>query len=732
MTRGTLVLRGLVYHWRAHLGVLLGAAVGGAVLVGALLVGDSVRYTLREMAAARLGGVRLALPGGERTFRAELAEDFAHAAGGRAAPVLMLSGTAARADGASRANRVQVLGIEPRFWALGGGRDPLAGAPPDSVVLNERLAGRLGAGPGDTVILRMQKPSRLSRDAPLSPEEDAAVAWRLTVAGVAGDADFGRFSLQANQVPPFNAYVPLERLQAKVAVPGRVNLLLSDAEGPAEEAGAKLAGAWRLEDADLSLKAAPLGPELRSGRVFVDAPISAAALKPIEGAAPPRGILTYLVNELRFGEKSVPYSMVAALDGEPIPAGLGDEEIAVNAWLAEDLGCKTGDEIELAYFEVGAMRTLVEVSARFKVRAVVPLEGAARDPSLMPDFPGLKDSKDCKDWDPGFPLKLDRIRDRDETYWDEHKGTPKAFVSLKAGRAMWANRFGDLTAVRYPGATEEAVREALRARLRPEMAGLAFVDAGAQARIAGAQALDFGPLFIGFSFFLIAAAVLLMGLLFAFGVERRASETGILLAVGFRPGVARRLMLLEAAVPAALGGALGTLGGLVYARAMLHGLSTLWRDAVRTSALRFHAEPATLAIGALASTLVAFGAIWLVLRRQRKLEARELLAGSAEGAGPAPAGGRGCASPPRSAAWARRDWRSRWRAGAIRRPRGPSSAPGRCCLPRRSAAARSGCAGWAARIPRARRLARSGCARRRAGAGAASPRWGCWPAAASW
>ena len=47
MTLWTLIRRSLRYHARAHLGVLLGATVGSAVLIGALLVGDSVRESLR-------------------------------------------------------------------------------------------------------------------------------------------------------------------------------------------------------------------------------------------------------------------------------------------------------------------------------------------------------------------------------------------------------------------------------------------------------------------------------------------------------------------------------------------------------------------------------------------------------------------------------------------------------------------------------------------------------------
>lgn len=45
MTLRTLIVRSLRHHWRTHLGVGLGAAMGSAALIGALVVGDSVKGT---------------------------------------------------------------------------------------------------------------------------------------------------------------------------------------------------------------------------------------------------------------------------------------------------------------------------------------------------------------------------------------------------------------------------------------------------------------------------------------------------------------------------------------------------------------------------------------------------------------------------------------------------------------------------------------------------------------
>ena len=61
MTLFRLLLRNLRYFWRANLAVAAGAAVATAVLVGALLVGDSVRGSLRAIAVQRLGRTDFAL-----------------------------------------------------------------------------------------------------------------------------------------------------------------------------------------------------------------------------------------------------------------------------------------------------------------------------------------------------------------------------------------------------------------------------------------------------------------------------------------------------------------------------------------------------------------------------------------------------------------------------------------------------------------------------------------------
>ena len=71
-----LVYRSLKHHWRIHVAVALGVAAATAVLTGALLVGDAVRGSLRELTLGRLGQIDEVLVA-DRFFLREVVDHFA-------------------------------------------------------------------------------------------------------------------------------------------------------------------------------------------------------------------------------------------------------------------------------------------------------------------------------------------------------------------------------------------------------------------------------------------------------------------------------------------------------------------------------------------------------------------------------------------------------------------------------------------------------------------------------
>src|SRR5215210_5315744 len=98
MKRHTLILRSVRHYWRTHLGVILGSALATMVLTGSLLVGDSVKATLRRQAELRIGQIGAVMTGGDRFFREQLLKERS----ATAAPVLMLRGSLSASGGARR------------------------------------------------------------------------------------------------------------------------------------------------------------------------------------------------------------------------------------------------------------------------------------------------------------------------------------------------------------------------------------------------------------------------------------------------------------------------------------------------------------------------------------------------------------------------------------------------------------------------------------------------------
>jgi hypothetical protein len=266
---------------------------------------------------------------------------------------------------------------------------------------------------------------------------------------------------------------------------------------------------------------------------------------------------------------------------------------------------------------------------------------AANDPDLTPEVKGITDQASIDDWDAPFPFDLKRLRDQDDTYWDHHRTTPKAYVSLATGQRLWGSRFGNVTSIRIPaaaGMTAESLERELLAELERsgQRLGFAFQPIKRQSLEASAGTTPFDVLFLLLSMFIIAAALMLVWLLFRLGVEQRAGEIGLLLALGWRRSMVRQAFLLEGGLVAAVGAIVGIAAGVGYAWLMIVGLSTWWVGAIASPFLDLYVTPLSLAIGFLAGLAVSLQTIWLSLGRVKRAVVRSLLAGEivvAEGSG---------------------------------------------------------------------------------------------------
>jgi hypothetical protein len=278
---------------------------------------------------------------------------------------------------------------------------------------------------------------------------------------------------------------------------------------------------------------------------------------------------------------------------------------------------------------MGERRQLDEKTKEFTVLAIVPMNERQLNSSWMPDFPGLNDAANCRDWRPGFAMDLSAIRDKDEAYWDEHRGTPKAFINIAEGQALWSNRWGDLTSIRYPATADPAqIAAAIARAVPPAQLGVHFIALRDTAIAATRAPVDFGELFLSFSAFLIAAAAMLTALLFVFSVDQRRDQTGLLLALGWSERRVRSLFLVEGMVLSVIGSLAGLAAALGYTELVLRALSTIWKGAVNSAEFIFAPSPMTVLIGGVAGIFISMLAMWLAVRKQFRSSPRELLTGS--------------------------------------------------------------------------------------------------------
>ncbi len=686
MTTTEFISRNLRYHWRGNLAVMAGIILGTAILTGALLVGDSLRGSLRELSLDQLGWVDHAMVP-NRFFRQALAREI----GTPATAALMLQGTAS-SDEKITLPKVNIFGVDDTFWT---GRTDASfwQSNVGEAVLNESLATALHVKVGDSLRLGVHKVEAVPRETLLGKRKSDQVleTVRVKVREILPDRGLARFNLQPSPEIARNLFVPIRFLQDRLELSGKANgLLASSPQTPGAELNKKLTSALKLEDWGLKLRTpaeraksafrfldprndgSPLKkvkwngrvPDelaksaqnnvlhekdfvayyekyrnyhtLESDRMILDAEVISAAeasLRP--KAQKTREVFVYLADSLRMDGVEVPYSTVAAIQekGPNTPAkspfDIPQGKLRLMQWPGTPFTAKAGDEVSLAYYSPDPNNHLELLSAKFQVETAESLKDEIHDPDLVPELPGVTDKLDMANWEnPPFPYNPRRVKASDEDYWKRYRTTPRVYLNLAEAQRLWGSRFGNLTS--YQIITDvpvEELREALRKQLDANHGGFVFRPVREQAIRAGGGSQDFGVLFLAFSWFLIVAALLLVGLLIRLNIDRRAGEIGLLLATGWSHAKVRWLILAEGCVLVFVGAALGLAGAIGYAELLLRYLAANWPGDDSLNFLRLHIESVTLGLGFSGSALICMLTLWWSTRILMRLAPRALLAG---------------------------------------------------------------------------------------------------------
>ncbi|NOY74378.1 MAG: FtsX-like permease family protein [Kiritimatiellaeota bacterium] len=649
MTFLTYLYRSLLRYGRSHIVEAAGVALATAVTVGALGVGDSARSSLKAAAKRRLGSVEFAAFGTGTPFSAKLADNVSKLSGTKVAAVLSLPCSIISLDGKIILPG-KIFGVDERFADLADSDSfsarLIAGLENGEAVVSNSIVDALTLKKGDSFTAVVSGIGFISRELAFSKDgSSSGTRILLKAAEIASSGEFAsEFSLSASGSSPVNVFVSRKWLSAKLAESDSANILLSASSGNStnsqtlQSLNTALSENWTLNDMGLILSSTAIADKhhfirVSSRSIFIDDRISSRLLSVPDSI----GVYTYFVNSIaKTAEdgktRSCPYSFVSGIP--PSFPGMDELEsggIILNEWLAEDIGARIRDKVSLTYFLPENLKRLKTAEHTFKVAGILPMNKAGKLSWLTPDYPGLTDADDCSDWRPSLPLDLEKIQSKDEKYWKKFRTAPKAFISIDSAEAIWRNRYGSLTSILVPTAITQmgegksensgltVVSESKASRRRSILKRLdtaefapKFADIAERA-IAGAEnSVDFGALFIGLSFFIIAAALILSWMLLGLGIESRAREIAILAKLGFPRRRVTELFTLEYSVAAFVGVLIGIPLGTAYCHAIVAGLRTFWSGAVGASRLTADVSVASMLLGGGANLAAGAAAAYLV------------------------------------------------------------------------------------------------------------------------
>lgn len=670
MSAARLALSSLWYYRRTTLAVVLGLAVATGVITGSLVIGDSVRASLRAVALSRLGHVEFSLRS-QGLFREGLGrlltrDPSVAQSCERIATVLSARGVVRKPDGQAIVPQVYVYGVDSDFWELLPPPQPL-NLTGRQCALNAALAEDLGVGVGDDLLLTVYRQSAVSLQSLFArrARRDTAPSLRLEVAAVLPARGAGDFRLDGQSATPRNLFLARSWLATAMRQPGRANILLACARNGQQKRAladlqSALAAHFGLQDQGLRLvvDARSKVVSLFSDAVtLTETQVQAAREAAAECRARCAAASVYLADSLtvlkapRGPSRALHYAVLAGTEPlqpftyrpvgaapKPVP---GMEWIVLNAWAAQDLQAAPGDRILVRYLAPAPDGTYPLRSAPpLQVSGIVELTGPGADPGFAPDFEGVTTARRIQDWDPPFPVDLRQVTRRDEDYWAQYRAAPKAFVSLQTVRAMWRSAPGGenadwITSVRFlapagvtPWQLYARLQASLLRRLGPQTAGMAFVPIREQALAAARGTSDFSSLFLGLSMFLVAAAAGLAGMLLRLSVDSRASQAGLMLACGCTGRQVRGVLLMEGAGLTLLGVVGGVPAGVGYAAGLVSLLRHWWAGALGDlPALWLAVTPQSVGIGAICGLILGVLTASLSTRQLTRQDVLKLLAG---------------------------------------------------------------------------------------------------------
>ncbi|HEY0866546.1 MAG TPA: FtsX-like permease family protein, partial [Fimbriimonas sp.] len=568
-----IAVKSLTAYWRTALATAACCAVATAVIAGSLLVGASVRNSLREKILGNLGMIRTAVA---TTGYFDAIENRNESS------AVLLDASVATQD-ESTLPRAAVLGVDEGLFRFYGQSPPAAFGKGEAIV-SRSLADGLHLSVGDRLFVSLPKPGAAPENTVFGHRlvSDRLREVSVVVGAVIADEGIAGLSLDPSFRPQRSLIVRREWLARQIGRSAKANVRFSTLESPAE--------LTTLSNLGLDVREAEAmgGVVLSSDRIVLTEP----QIRSIRQAVPDARVVGIsLATRIGNGSRSIAYATVASIEGM--------EQTRVGEWAAKDLAAAPGSTLLIETLEPLKDGSYGQASVQAAVDAVF----TRPEPALVPVIEGLTNEPTIDDWEPPFPLNLARITPRDEAYWDRYRAAPKLFVPEKAMESLG----GVAAGVWFPKGSRKAVESALLTSLDPEDFGVRRLPLRSRAEAASKGTTDLGGLLLALGFVLIASALMLSYNAVSLNLLSRTRDVALLRALGVSTRTILATLGLEHLAVAALGALAGIPFGILLAAAALRTLETLMPPALGFERVSFHLDPPTLLV-AWACGAVAAGA----------------------------------------------------------------------------------------------------------------------------
>jgi putative ABC transport system permease protein len=596
------IRRSIIFYSRNAVNQVIIVLLLSAIIAGSLFTGHSVRASLRKSSSEKLGNTGILISSGLRYFNGSLAERISAETGEKTIAILETEGYCQNFKSGATALNTKIYGITEGFWSFQG-IDSVS-IKPGTVAVNNKLARQLGISVGDEIIVRFQNLDPIPVNAPFAPSGEENISKVLKVGQVVNPQQAGNFSTGISQIAPMNIFINMTDLNVGKNDRTGVNRLLVQNKSNLPVNYYYEALRKQITPSDIGLtvrRSKKTGePELISDRIFIDSAIVSNIVSLIPSARP---VITYLGNDFSVNGNSTPYSFISAFGDN-----IGENDINITKWMADDLDAKAGDTLVLTWYDPAYSINLGEKSESFIISQILSDDHLYSDPSLMPDFPGISGSTSCSGWDAGIPILMEKIREKDEEYWNKYRGTPKAFLTYETGKRLWGNNFGPATALRFSETLEtESITKSLAGSLDPKTTGFIIEDVQKNSDMAAGESIDFSTLFLSLAVFIIVSCIILLSLAVSMFFDTRKEQLRTYFALGFKNSYIRKLLLSETMVISISGAVPGVFLGYLLNILTIKALNSVWSGAVQTNTLTAHFSIVPLLIGFLAAeTITSF------------------------------------------------------------------------------------------------------------------------------